>query len=297
MASQDLGTLQKIQRRAQCALCRLVARVQAEEPLRDIWNDNDAQYSALWTHEIKDQEKMPASYILVGFNTYEIPYDYRQYTVRAVTVDQPDLPYSGRIIDPEKIDPELPQKWLAICESDHKHFQMSLDDFKAPACFRLIDVHLNRVVEVSDPCRYLTLSYVWGAEATFQALKSNIEVLSSDSGLLNFQDLIPATIIDAMVFTKDIGERYLWVDRICIIQDDFQSKNRVIADMDLVYSQALAVLIAGAADATTGIPGIGSRPRETKQFIEKVKPGFYLMAQIHLKDCLNPSVYLKRAWT
>lgn len=266
--------------------------------MRDIWTDNDAQYSAIWTHEIKDPEEMPASYVLVTFNTPEVPYDYRQCTVRAVTVDQPDLPYSGRIIDPEKIDPELPQNWLARCESDHEHFQMSLEDFKAPACFRLIDVRLNRVVEVSEPCRYLALSYVWGTGVTFQALKSNIGVLSSESGLLNFQDLIPATIIDAMVFTKEIGERYLWVDRICIVQDDIQSKNRVIADMDIVYSQALAVLIvAGAADATTGIPGIGSRPRKTKQLIEEVKPGFYLMAQIHLKDCLNPSVYLKRAWT
>ncbi|MCJ1360265.1 MAG: hypothetical protein MMC33_010268 [Icmadophila ericetorum] len=296
-AHHKLGTLQEIQKRPHCPLCRLISRICTEEPLRNIWNDDTAQYMAYWTHEIKGAAEMPSSYILLTYNTYETLYDYQQCTIRVIPVNESDLPYSGRIIDPGLMDLKLAEKWLKRCET-HKHFQQSAEAYKTPAYFRIIDVEEYRVVKMSDPCRYLALSYVWGQRVQFQALQSNLETLSTEYGILKFQELVPATILDAISFTKKIGERYLWVDSLCIVQDDLVTKTLVIADMDLVYSQALVVLIvAGSADANSGISGMCSRLRKRNQIIEKAEPGFILMAQIHVKDYMSSSVYNTRAWT
>jgi Heterokaryon incompatibility protein (HET) len=54
---------------------------------------------------------------------------------------------------------------------------------------------------------------------------------------------LPATLEDAMLLVKDLGERYLWIDTLCIIQDDAQSKHRNIRQMGLVYSRAFATIV------------------------------------------------------
>jgi hypothetical protein len=41
-----------------------------------------------------------------------------------------------------------------------------------------------------------------------------------------------------------MGEKYLWVDSICIIQDDPVVVNAQINQMDLIYTQAVFTIVA-----------------------------------------------------
>jgi hypothetical protein len=60
-----------------------------------------------------------------------------------------------------------------------------------------------------------------------------------------------------------IGERYLWVDSLCIVQDDPQEKHGQIANMDAIYGNAILTINAAAGqDANAGLPGV--RPLSRK---------------------------------
>jgi Heterokaryon incompatibility protein (HET) len=55
---------------------------------------------------------------------------------------------------------------------------------------------------------------------------------------------LPQTILDAIMVCQKLAERYLWVDAICIIQDDEEDKAAQITEMEKIYSLAKVTLIA-----------------------------------------------------
>jgi hypothetical protein len=126
----------------------------------------------------------------------------------------------------------------------------------------LIDVEEICIVEAPQGQEYVALSYVWGQAEMLRLQRSNLEFLQK-RGSLNLMTM-PATIADAAEVTKAIGERYLWVDALCIIQDDDADKTYFIPNMDTVYGCALLTIIALSGEgASAGLPGIrhGSRNR------------------------------------
>lgn len=92
--------------------------------------------------------------------------------------------------------------------------------------------------------------------------------MKMDGGLSVSQ--IPRTIEDAMSACTRLGIRYLWADRLCIIQDDAEDKINQISAMNDVYSSALLVLVVAYGDSMDfGIHGI-SHQRPTVQHHEGI---------------------------
>ncbi|KAK0716137.1 hypothetical protein B0H67DRAFT_469424, partial [Lasiosphaeris hirsuta] len=56
--------------------------------------------------------------------------------------------------------------------------------------------------------------------------------------------VIPKTIRHAMNLAILLGQRYLWIDRLCICQDDQESKATDIDMMGDVYNSAIFIIIA-----------------------------------------------------
>ncbi|KAJ5733421.1 extracellular lipase [Penicillium malachiteum] len=63
---------------------------------------------------------------------------------------------------------------------------------------------------------YTTLSYCWGGYSEFKTTRSNYH--DRLEGIM-FADL-PKTYADAVCITRSLGVRYLWIDALCIIQED-----------------------------------------------------------------------------
>jgi hypothetical protein len=67
---------------------------------------------------------------------------------------------------PEQLDIVLLSSWLLSCQVSHRHSKsQGILDFRklGGATFRVVDVVSNKLVPIrSAPCRYVTLSYVWG---------------------------------------------------------------------------------------------------------------------------------------
>lgn len=59
----------------------------------------------------------------------------------------------------------------------------------------------------------------------------------------------PATFKDAIEVVRALGLRYIWIDSLCIVQDDEADWERESAQMDKVYGSAELVLAAAAASS------------------------------------------------
>lgn len=164
----------------------------------------------------------------------------------------------------ERVNWSLVQNWMQDCAESHgTQCNPPNSGFSEGLYLLLIDVKQMRLVKRGWGSRYLALSYVWGKAETFNTVRDNIEELQQDGALLFYMDRLPQVIKDAIEFVRDIGETHIWVDALCIIQDDPQFKAAYIAFMDKIFGQALLTIIAlSGQDANSGLPGLtaGSRP-------------------------------------
>ncbi|KAM0395316.1 hypothetical protein ACHAQC_005165 [Fusarium culmorum] len=87
---------------------------------------------------------------------------------------------------------------------------------------------------------------------------------------------LPATILDAIELTRALGVRWLWVDSLCIPQDDDEVLKRELAAMHRIYATSfLTIVAADCEDAEYGLRGLWgiSKPRDIKQIIEPLSQG------------------------
>jgi Heterokaryon incompatibility protein (HET) len=218
---------------------------------------------------------------------------------------------SARPVKP-LVDLELVQKWLSTCEENHgsectsPQWLSSNSEEEWRGLFRVIDVKNKCIIDASPTCRFFTLSYVWGSSeiaidgrSRMQMTKENLARLQEHNGLNELT--LPRTIMDAMVLISSLGERYLWVDALCIVQDDVTEMVHQIAQMDLVYAGAIMTIIVGPGeDVDAGIPGVGNYTRDIFYNRVKVSPkGLCLTpaASLGSLDDLQFSRWNSRGWT
>lgn len=108
---------------------------------------------------------------------------------------------------------------------------------------------------------------------------SNVNELMQDDSLSNAWERVPATIQDAIILVRKLNIRFLWVDRLCIVQDDEASIHSSIEQMASIYAQSYFTLIATEGDSETGILGIpgGSKPRHLLQEQVNFEDLFFLI--------------------
>jgi len=218
-----------------------------------------------------------------------------------------DVPFAyGHVLKPDQIDLSLGRMWLDNCEQTHG---VSCSEqawpFKLgrPGFFRLVDVDDLSVIESTSSkllnYRYLALSYVRGETPTLQLLRSNKKKLLRTHGLLKmFRHSLPKTIRDAINATQGFGERYLWIDSLCVVQDDPVDLRQQLETIDRIYGNALLTIVAADAEhADVGLAGVDKGSRKVNQICEEIKPGFHMMLPLREPKGLATSPWNSRAWT
>ncbi|KAH7000936.1 heterokaryon incompatibility protein-domain-containing protein [Ilyonectria destructans] len=219
------------------------------------------------------------------------------------------IAYFIRPIRQDMIDFALVRRWLALCHTHHgkgcrrnpilKELSRSHPAKEVPD-FRCIDVEQDCLVTLPVGCRYAALSYVWGRQRFFSTVISNVKSLEEPHALNKPEYLvqIPPTVKDAIHVTKNIGMRYLWVDTLCIVQDDFEKKPATIKKMDLIYGAAdLVIVAAGSENAYSGIAGVLPGSRRSRQPMEEIAPDFRLAFRSRYADSMQNVPYSSRGWT
>jgi heterokaryon incompatibility protein (HET) len=118
---------------------------------------------------------------------------------------------------------------------------------------RLIDVAGDSLRLVSLPAdrkvSYAALSHCWGDSRPIITTKENLQ-----SHLLGISlNAMPKTFQDAIMVTRELGIHYIWIDSLCIIQNDAEDWEREAAMMAAVYENAdITIAAAWGADGRTG---------------------------------------------
>ncbi|KAF7505106.1 hypothetical protein GJ744_001246 [Endocarpon pusillum] len=146
------------------------------------------------------------------------------------------------------------QQWLSFCDKNHTCCRALLPPLPA----RILDV--GPPDGSADPALlisqgrsglYVALSYCWGKGQTVVTTQQNLE---------DFREGIPISALsqslqDAIKITRKIGLRYLWIDALCIVQQEHGLEDFLVesSKMGEYYSNAYLTLGAGsAADSQDG---------------------------------------------
>ncbi|CZR66844.1 uncharacterized protein PAC_16745 [Phialocephala subalpina] len=98
--------------------------------------------------------------------------------------------------------------------------------------------------------RYMTLSHCWGQSQPYRLLKDNYENVRTT---INYHEL-PKNFQDAILVAWGLNISYLWIDSLCIIQDDLSDWQQESALMGEIYSHGQANICAtGASDGDSGL--------------------------------------------
>ncbi|KAK5654331.1 hypothetical protein OQA88_7509 [Cercophora sp. LCS_1] len=194
--------------------------------------------------------------------------------------------------------------WLSTCMYSHG------PDCEAPEALsfrhafpglkiiRFIDVMDECLVEGRDFRIYVALSYVWGAVQNFRLTKVNKKTLSQKGAFRDIQARLPRTVQDAMVLVRELGYRYLWVDALCLLQNDHEDLEAGITVMDEIYERSCFTIVAACGhDANAGLPGVREGSREQSSLVVEVKPGVPMGVETDWELLFESSVYSTRAWT
>lgn len=114
---------------------------------------------------------------------------------------------------------ETVSMWMEQCDAGHNECRQHETEFEWPR--RLVSVGGNAVKVVETQAfttlpRYATLSYCWG-QADFTMLTT--ETLTSFQKGIRWSEL-PRTMRDAIAIARRLGLGYIWIDSLCIIQQE-----------------------------------------------------------------------------
>ncbi|KAI1383063.1 HET-domain-containing protein [Hypoxylon trugodes] len=155
---------------------------------------------------------------------------------------------------------ETSSQWAQRCISKCLGSHGSCNQFNRGNNFlpsRLIDVDSKELggdvvlIETKDiilpDSRYVALSYCWGNSepecmTTNRSFKKNIQRIKWRR--------LPKTFQDAVIFTRSLGLKYLWIDSMCIIQKNKEDWRHEAGQMFGVYRNAYVTLAALYGDSS-----------------------------------------------
>jgi hypothetical protein len=277
----DYGTQTHLKARQECPLCRLILKMLPSD------GPTISNTRATATH---------GSVLIVSYdgrinNGIRVFYDgtYRGF----ITLDPPVNAFSTT----SSLRVSLIKDWIKRCENHHQDDGFRLAPrYKHPLEIILIDVLDQKLVRASSSWRFLTISYVWGKAALETTTTVNRRAREEQGGLSKVK--LPQLILDAILLVYQLGERYLWVDCLCIEQDNPSQKHSQVSQMDVIYSQSLLTLVAlSSENAGSFMPGIREGTRSFLQAEEYVFNRHVYATYPRLLELSEATVYESRGWT
>lgn len=136
------------------------------------------------------------------------------------------------------------RSWMEECRSQGGHGNCRPVPFTP---LRLVTVGLDgkplRLVERDDRTagtEYATLSYCWGDSLPLRTTKQSL------AGFLEAipVDLVPKTFTDAIHIARRLGIPHIWIDALCIVQDDEVEWQSEAAQMSKIYQGSQLTITA-----------------------------------------------------
>ncbi|KAI3317551.1 HET-domain-containing protein [Xylariaceae sp. AK1471] len=186
----------------------------------------------------------------------------------------------------------LVETWMGDCRSNHLECNAPDPAIQQPPLptrvLELDQVDLTgrlRLLHTANATgKYIALSHSWGGNQPAKTVTSNLAARCTGFPLSE----LPATFRDAIAVAMKLGIRYIWIDSLCIVQDDSKDWNREAAKMGDVYLHSF--LTIAATRATNSEAGfLGSRSFTQTVKLSDVKPGVHDDTTININACQRRS--------
>lgn len=292
--SVKLGSWQEIQENQNCSTCLRIGNRFNFEFKKSACDPNLTEYS-FWLDD-------RASKILrLGLESASHVF---WPSINIIPLSEGPLKYVPVVLDPNWVDIERIRNWMKSCDTAHGKCLCQLLDpgtlFPTRDMY-LISVARNCLIKANGSEKYVALSYVWGAAIRqFRTSKATLNFLKSKGSISNTEvrDQLPGTITRAMQLTSLLGLDLLWVDSLCIVEDDPVHTAAQIDSMASIFSNSyLTLCAADGIDANSGLLGVPecSQPRSIQQDILAFTDGLVSSKWISRRP--EDSVYRRRGWT
>ncbi|KAI3316514.1 HET-domain-containing protein [Xylariaceae sp. AK1471] len=293
----------------QCLFCRLMIRALSFNAT-EYWKPGEYPVEICYLGRREEESSSPALHVWFDSTSQTLPKGISgHHTTQAQLVPlhstsiNPSLSYAsrqhGRFVG-AKIDFALVRTWINNCIDDHGS-QCSPKEVTSRNEFELlvIDVEHMRLVKMTSCSRYVALSYVWGKTKTLSTTKDNLAALQEEGAIERHRNHLPRVISDAINLVRGIGEKFLWVDALCIIQDDNNYKNEYIPRMDRIFGQALLTIVAltTSPGPDTGLPGVVAGSRPMLQIVADLGSLQLVNRLPSISSVQQRTVWGKRGWT
>lgn len=291
---QDLEKLDNIMKRTDCDLCSLITlackQVLGHTDRNGYLFGSQSHNNIVGLDVHNQQKKGYALMISVNWQWVDFEMVYKGKGVMAKPVAKIEEVHS-------KVDTEFLRIMLEACDHGHPECKENIN-MGTPSQMCIIDLIDMNIGPAPQDCRYCALSYVWGrtTETWLTLTQENVVALRVKGSLIRSH--FPATIRDAMQLCRDLGERYLWVDSLCIIQNDPVFQKQQIDIMDEIYACASYTIIAAAGDhANAGLPGMSTWLRECQRHIITIQDVEVSNSPPRLSTTAERSVWNSRGWS
>jgi hypothetical protein len=201
-----------------------------------------------------------------------------------------------------KVDYNVIRTWLECCQTLHRSLCTKTQAKTRPLRFIDCTSLPPSLVAAPQNSPYLALSYTWGSQNSRCSAVSTAPAEFRRSIMSPIILCPPKTVSDAIIVTKELGFRYLWVDAYCIDQGSKQEKASQIHIMDEIYGSAELTIVAAAGSHNNhGLPGASTiRRNNLQQALEPIID----LGQVRLipvercpQSSIMSSTWATRAWT
>lgn len=223
--------------------------------------------------EVKDRSKPRkdlASFILLRKgNLHQLLAPYRPHSMLTLMTTDNDKyaadplsvrPISASTADDKVID--LAKEWLRECDDEHDACKPTSSRQRRFYPTRLLAIsppdHDGTVTDVvrvvsSNPKEtnlrhpfdgdYATLSHCWGKDPFVRLFKNNLEAFQKRMEV----EKLPLTFQHAIKLARRLKIQWLWIDALCIVQDDDEDWLTQSSSMREIYAQAYCNISATAS--------------------------------------------------
>ncbi|RAR12860.1 Het-C-domain-containing protein [Stemphylium lycopersici] len=177
--------------------------------------------------------------------------------------------------------------WLTECEAYHPDCQKLLES-NTPLSARILTVekhetraYIIKLISTRDidlhKESHVILSHVWG-DIDVSCKTTRAKVCQYFDTGIDF-DTLPKTFQDAICITAAVGFRYIWIDSLCIIQDDKEDWQRESAKMAAIFRAGTITLSATCSFNSRGGCGLSPGFRPAHRFPKADSEGFGFAAR------------------
>lgn len=221
--------------------------------------------------------------------------------VAAKKQDVENHPGNGRVLKPDWVDLDLAIEWKKECLTSHgaQCENPMMVPLITPAW--LVDVEKKCIVSGGDGRPYIAISYRSNDAVADDLYQTAFVELQKGGAFENPEILaqLPSKIRHAVSLTAAIGERYLWVDALCIDPSDRPTTSEQISQMTAIYAGAIFTVIAVDGDRADGIAGLEgiSEPRKLSQKVFPIGNEHLIVRTINTFSLEHWHDYHNRGWT